>query len=66
MKKVNYYKIGALILMMVELGIAIFINKEAVKADLTAWRFYLACIAFIPVNVAFICTKQTRRVKKHA
>lgn len=65
-KKVNYYKIGALILMMVELGIAIFIDKEAVRADLNTWRLYVACILFIPVNIVFICTKQTRRVKKHA
>ena len=66
MKKVNYYKIGALILMMVELGIAIFIDKQAVKTDLNTWRLYVACIMFIPVNVMFIGAKQTRKVKRHA
>ena len=66
MKKVNYYKIGALILMLIEIGIAIGVDKEMVRADLNTWRLYIACILCIPVNVLFICTKQTRRVKKHA
>jgi len=57
-KKVNYYKIGALILMMVEIGIALFIDRDLVKSDITTWRLYCACILFIPVNVMFIGAKR--------
>ena len=62
-KKVNWYKIGALVLMLVELWIAFCIDKTEVKENLNAWRLYVACVMLIPVNVAFICTKQTREVK---
>lgn len=60
-KKINYYKIGALILMLVEIGIALFIDRDMVKQDLNAWRLYIACIMFIPINVMIIGTK--RRVR---
>ena len=60
-KRINYYKIGALILMLVEIGIAIWVDKDAVKQDITAWRLYVACIMCIPINVMFICAK--RKVK---
>ena len=60
-KKVNYFKIIALILMLVEIWMLIFINKDAVKENINLWRLYVTCIMFIPVNVVFILTK--RRVK---
>lgn len=59
-KKVNYYKIGALILMLVEIGIALLVDKNAIKTDITLWRLYVACVMFIPINVIFICIKQKR------
>ncbi len=62
-KKLNYYKIGALILMLVEIGIALFTDKALVKTNISAWRLYVACIMFIPVNVMFICVKQIRKAK---
>lgn len=63
-KKVNYFKIGALILTLVELGIAIWVDKGVAKEELTVWRLYVAMIMCIPINIMFICTKQTRKVKK--
>lgn len=57
-KKVNYYKIGALVLMMVEIWIAFFIDKDLVKSDINAWRLYCACIMFIPINVMIIGAKR--------
>lgn len=60
-KKVNYFKIIALILMLVEIWMLIFINKDAVKENINLWRLYVTCIMFIPINVVFILTK--RRVK---
>ena len=62
-KKVNYYKIGALMLMLVEIWIAFCIDKDLVKQDLNTWRLYVACIMFIPINVIFIGAK--RSVKKN-
>ena len=62
-KKVNYYKIGALVLMLVEMGIAIFTKRELLETNLTAWRLYVLIVAFIPINVMFIGTKQKRKVK---
>ena len=58
-KKINYYKIGALILMLVEIGIAIFVDKDVVKQDIIAWRLYVACIMCIPINVMIIGSKRT-------
>ena len=57
-KKVNYYKIGALIMLLVEIGIAIWVDKGVAKENLLVWRLYVACIMFIPINVIFICTKR--------
>lgn len=65
-KKVNYYKIGALIFMLIDLGIAIWVDKGVAKENLLVWRAYVACIMAIPINFMFICTKQTRKEKKHA
>lgn len=62
-KKVNYYKIGALVFLLIEIWMLIFINKEAVKESINLWRLYVACIMFIPVNVIFICIKQKRTIK---
>lgn len=60
-KKVNYFKIIALILMLVEIWILIFIDRDAVKEDLNLWRLYIACIMFIPVNIIFIGIKRKVR-----
>lgn len=57
-KKVNYYKIGALVLMMVEIWIAFFIDKDLVKSNINVWRLYCACIMFIPINVMIIGAKR--------
>lgn len=57
-KKVNYYKIGALVLLLVEIGIAIWVDQGVAKEDLLVWRLYVACIMFIPINVMFICAKR--------
>lgn len=60
-KKLNIYKIIALVLLIIELGIAFFIDKDLVKQDINSWRLYILCIAFIPVNIIFIGIKQKRR-----
>ena len=62
-KKVNYYKIGALILMLVEIGIAFRVDQAVAKENITMWRLYIAMVMCIPINVMFICTKQTRKIK---
>jgi len=60
-KRINYYKIGAFILLLVEIGIAIWVDQGVVEEDLLVWRLYVACIMCIPINVMFICIK--RKVK---
>ena len=60
-KKVNYYKIGALILLLVEIGIAIWVDKGVAKEDIWLWRLYVAMIMCIPINVMFICAKRKVR-----
>ena len=62
-KKLNYYKVGALVLMIIELGIAIFTKRELLETNLTAWRLYVLIVGFIPINVMFIGAKQVRKVK---
>lgn len=57
-KKLNYFKIGALIMLLVEIGIAIWVDKGIEQESLLVWRLYVACIMFIPVNFIFICTKK--------
>lgn len=56
-KKVNCYKVGALVLMLIEVGIMLFTKKETLQ-NLNTWRLYLACIMCIPINIMFICTKK--------
>lgn len=63
-KKVNYYKIGALVLLLVQLGIAFRVDQAVAKENITIWRLYIAMVMCIPINVMFICTKQTRKVVK--
>lgn len=57
-KKVNWYKIGALILLLVEIGIAFRIDQAVAKENITIWRLYVAIIMCIPINVIFICAKR--------
>lgn len=57
-KKLNYYKIGALIMLLVEIGIMVWVDKGVAKADLLVWRLYVACIMCIPINVMIICSKR--------
>ena len=64
MKKVNYLKIVALILLIIEIMIVIFIDKDLVKNNLETWRLYVMCIWFIPINIIFIAIKQTRKIKR--
>ena len=61
MKRINWVKVACLILMIIEVIIAIFIDKDLVKTNMNTWRLYVACIMFIPINVMIIGTK--RRVK---
>lgn len=56
-KRINWLKIIALILTIIEILIAFKIGK-LVKGDLTLWRIYTACILFIPINVMIIFTKR--------
>ena len=61
MKKINYYKIGALILLLVEIAIVAWVDKGVVKENLLVWRLYVLIVMCIPINVMFICSK--RKVK---
>lgn len=61
-KKVNYFKIGALVMLLVEIGIAFRVDQAIAKENIMAWRLYVAMIMCIPINVMFICTK--RKVAK--
>ena len=60
MKKVNWLKVVALILMIVEIVILFAIDKNAIKENINLWRLYVACIMFIPVNIVFIGTKRRK------
>lgn len=55
-KKINWLKIGALLLMISEIIIAFRIGNQ-VKGDLVLWKIYTACILFIPVNLMIIFSK---------
>ena len=60
MKKVNWFKVVALILMIVEIVILFAIDKNAIKENINLWRLYVVCIMFIPVNIVFIGTKRRK------
>lgn len=57
-KKVNWYKIGALALLLIEIGIAFRVDQKVAKENITIWRLYIAMIMCIPINVMFICVKR--------
>lgn len=58
-KRVNYYKVVALVLMVVEIYIAFSVDKELVRNNINAWRLYSMCVYFIPINAMIIGTKRT-------
>ena len=62
-KKVNYYKIVALILLLLEIAIVIWVDRGFDKENIWVWRAYVFCVMCIPINVMYICAKQTRKVK---
>ena len=55
-KRINWLKVVALILMIIEILIAFRIGR-LVKGDLVLWKIYTACILFIPINVIIIFSK---------
>lgn len=55
-KRINWLKVVALILMIIEILIAFRIGR-LVKGDLVLWKIYTACILFIPINVMIIFSK---------
>lgn len=57
-KRINWFKIIALILTIIEIYIAFCLDKNLIKANINTWRLYIACIMCIPMNVIFICTKK--------
>ena len=59
-KRINWFKVVALILMLIEIYIAFAIDKTLVKTDITTWRLYCMCIMFIPINLIYICIKGRR------
>lgn len=61
-KKVNYYKIGALVMLVVEILVAIWMDKGVAEENLWTWRLFVLLMMCIPINVIFICAK--RKVKK--
>lgn len=63
-KKLNYCKVGVLVMMLVQIGLLIWVDKDLVKTNLNVWRLCIASVMFIPIDVIYICTKQTRKVKK--
>lgn len=60
-KRINWLKIIALIFMIIEMGIVVWVDKGVVKEQLWVWRWYVACVMMIPINFMFICTKQTKK-----
>ena len=61
MKRLNYYKIGALVMLIVEIAVAIWMDRGVAKEDLWIWRLYVLLMMCIPINVMYICKK--RKVK---
>ena len=59
-KRINWFKVIALILMLIEICIAFAIDKDLVKANMTAWRLYCMCVMFIPINLIYILIKRRR------
>lgn len=57
-KRVNWLKIIALILTIIEICIVLSISKEEIEASLNIWRLNLLCIICIIFNVVFIFTKK--------
>lgn len=57
-KRVNWLKVSALILMIVEIGIAMWVDKDMVRNNITAWRLYCCMLMCIPINVIIIGAKR--------
>ena len=57
-KKLNWFKVMALIMMIIEIIVVITANKELVRENITLWRLYIALIVCIFINFLFICVKR--------
>jgi len=57
-KRINWGKIIALVLMLIEIYIAFAIDKDLVRSNITTWRLYCMCIMFIPINLIYIGIKR--------
>ena len=57
--KINWIKVLALLLTIIEIVIAITIDKNYIKGDLNTWRIYTICIIMIPVNIMIILSKRS-------
>lgn len=57
-KRLNWFKVVALVLLVAEIAIAFKVDKAVAKENIMAWRLYVAMIMFIPINVMIICTKR--------
>lgn len=56
-KRINWLKIIALILTIIELLIVLCMDHQMIQESLNAWRLYTCCVLFIIMNTLFICTK---------
>ena len=56
-RRINWIKVIALILMIIEIGIAFKIGRH-VKGDLVLWKIYSACLIFIPIDMMIILCKK--------
>lgn len=56
-KKVNWFKIIALALTAIEVYIILSLDKTTLKTNLNLWRMYIACYAFVFINLIYIVTK---------
>ena len=60
-KRINWFKVFALIMLILEIAIAIWVDKGCTncnKEQIWVWRAYVMCIMFIPINVMIIFSKK--------
>jgi len=57
-KRINWFKVSALIMLILEVAIAVWVDNGYDKQQIWVWRAYVMCIMFIPINVMIIFSKK--------
>lgn len=59
-KRVNWFKVGSLILLIIEFVLVVTANKDLLDTNINYWRLYITMIMFMLFNLSYILNKEVK------